>query len=171
MGRNFEGKTTSNSGNQVGIKSENKWQKSYKDFQIIISAIVLGHCFWCIVLRWLELFSDKIGPLLWWIVVNNWLKGSLALFFHIMCMCAHFSHLWFKIFFCLQNALCKNYDSESNAHIILHACCYDRFCCNSFQHACVFTKLCPPQEQRSCGIYLYSLAQSWARVSAQSILV
>lgn len=45
MGRNFEGKTTSNSGNQVGIKSENKWQKSYKDFQIIISAIVLGHCF------------------------------------------------------------------------------------------------------------------------------
>ena len=45
VGRNFEGKSTSNSGNQVGIKSENKWQKSYKDFQIIVNAIVLGHGF------------------------------------------------------------------------------------------------------------------------------
>lgn len=45
VGRNVEGKSTSNSDNQVGIKSENKWQKLHKDFQIIVNAIVLGHGF------------------------------------------------------------------------------------------------------------------------------
>lgn len=64
--RSFEGRSTINSDGQVGIKSENinEWQKSYKHFQIIVNAIVVGHSSWYIALRWLELSSDQIEPLL-----------------------------------------------------------------------------------------------------------
>lgn len=52
MRRSFEGRNTSNSGNQVDIKSENinEFQKSYKDFQLTVNALIVGHSFWCIAL-------------------------------------------------------------------------------------------------------------------------
>lgn len=45
MGRIFEVRCTSNSGNQVGIKYENinEWQKSCKDFKMTINAVVVRH--------------------------------------------------------------------------------------------------------------------------------
>lgn len=52
VGRMFEGRYTNNSGNQGSITYEsiNESQKSYKDFQITVNAVLLRHGSRCIAL-------------------------------------------------------------------------------------------------------------------------